>query len=171
MPVGCGGPCSTGDWAAAGRCISRASKAASEHYDATRQAYSRELVPASAVVTAIALDMIAKIHRSLQEVDMAPEAWAPVLLHLLGLQEGTDALAALSPEARKARTLTTLTQMCLNGSHQRPLILEIEDLHWIDASSDECLAALVERMAGAPLLGIVFGQFLRFSQKLGQFGD
>jgi outer membrane protein TolC len=34
---------------------------AAEHYDATRQAYSRELVPASAVVTAIAADMLAKI--------------------------------------------------------------------------------------------------------------
>ena len=100
-------------------------------------------------------DITAKIHRSLQEVDMAPEAWAPVLLHLLGFQEGTDALAALSPEARKARILTALTQMCLSGSHQRPLILEIEDLHWIDASSDACLAALVERMAGAPLLVLV----------------
>ncbi len=45
--------------------------------------------------------------------------------------------------------------MCLQGSRQRPLILEIEDLHWIDASSDECLTALVERMAGAPLLVLV----------------
>jgi len=58
----------------------------------------------------------------------------------------------LDPEARKARTLTALTQMCLNGSRQRPLILELEDLHWIDPSSDEYLTALVERMAGAPLL-------------------
>jgi class 3 adenylate cyclase/DNA-binding winged helix-turn-helix (wHTH) protein/predicted ATPase len=100
-------------------------------------------------------DLIAKLHRSLQEVHMAPETWAPVLLHLLGLQEGTEALAALSPQARKARTLAALTQMCLNGSRQRPLVLELEDLHWIDASSDECLAALVERMAGAPLLVLV----------------
>ena len=96
-----------------------------------------------------------KVSRSLQEVDMAPETWAPVLLHLLGLQEGTNALVALSPEARKARTMTALTQMCLQGSRQRPLIIEIEDLHWIDASSDECLTALVERMAGVPLLVLV----------------
>jgi outer membrane protein TolC len=34
---------------------------AAEHYDAARQAYSRELVPASAVVTAVAADMLAKI--------------------------------------------------------------------------------------------------------------
>ena len=66
---------------------------------------------------------------------MAPEAWAPVLLHLLGVQEA-PALAPLSPEARKARTLMAVTQMCLNGSRPNPLILEIEDLHWIDPSSD-----------------------------------
>jgi predicted ATPase len=100
-------------------------------------------------------DITAKIHRSLQELDMAPEMWAPALLHLLDLQEGTDALAVLRPEARKTRILTALTQMCLNGSRQRPLILEIEDLHWIDPSSDECLAALVERIAGAPILVLV----------------
>jgi class 3 adenylate cyclase/DNA-binding winged helix-turn-helix (wHTH) protein/predicted ATPase len=100
-------------------------------------------------------DITAKIHRGLQEVGMGPEMWAPVLLHLLGLEEGTNPLAALSPEARKARILTAFTQMCLNGSRQLPLILEVEDLHWIDPSSDECLAALVERMAGAPLLVLV----------------
>jgi class 3 adenylate cyclase/tetratricopeptide (TPR) repeat protein len=97
-------------------------------------------------------NLTAKVHRSLQEVDMVPEVWAPVLLHLLGLEEGTTPLAALSPAVLKARILAAFTQMCLNGSRQRPLILEIEDLHWIDPSSDECLAALVERMAGAPIL-------------------
>src|SRR5215510_1001237 len=30
-------------------------------------------------------DITAKVHRALQEVDMAPAAWAPVLLHLLGV--------------------------------------------------------------------------------------
>jgi predicted ATPase len=100
-------------------------------------------------------DITAKVHRSLQEVDMAPEDWAPVLLPLFGVQEETPQCAALSPEARKARTLTAVTQMCLHGSRPQPLILEIEDLHWIDASSDECLTVLVERMAGAALLILV----------------
>ena len=100
-------------------------------------------------------DMAAKIFRSLQEVEMVPEEWAPVLLSLFGIQEETPQAATLSPEVRKARTLTAVTQMCLNGSRPCPLILEIEDLHWIDASSDACLTALVERMAGAALLILV----------------
>jgi predicted ATPase/class 3 adenylate cyclase len=100
-------------------------------------------------------DIAAKLYRSLKEVDMAPDEWVPVLLPLFGIQEETQQSAALSPEARKARTLTAVTQMCLQGSRPQPLILEIEDLHWIDASSDECLTVLVERMAGAALLVLV----------------
>jgi tetratricopeptide (TPR) repeat protein len=45
--------------------------------------------------------------------------------------------------------------MCLHGSRHCPLILELEDLHWIDTSSEECLTVLVERMAGAALLVLV----------------
>lgn len=100
-------------------------------------------------------NVTAKIHRGLQGVGMDSETWAPVLLYLLGLQADVSGLAELSPEARKARILTALTQMCLQGSRRQPFILEIEDLHWIDASSDECLTALVERMAGAPLMVLV----------------
>src|SRR5215831_16781833 len=40
-------------------------------------------------------ELTAKVHRSLQEVDMAPEVWSPVLLPLLGVQEETNQFAAL----------------------------------------------------------------------------
>ena len=83
---------------------------------------------------------------------MPPETWASIFLPLLGVQEGMNQLAALSPEARKALIVTACTQFCLNGSRQRPLVLEIDDMHWIDASSEECLGVLVERMVGVPLM-------------------
>ena len=100
-------------------------------------------------------DITAKVHRVLEEVAMAPDAWAPALLHLLGVPGASDAFAALSLEARKARILAIGLRLCLQGSRRQPLILEMEDLHWIDASSDECLTALVERIAGAAILVLV----------------
>jgi DNA-binding winged helix-turn-helix (wHTH) protein/class 3 adenylate cyclase/predicted ATPase len=100
-------------------------------------------------------DIAAKIQRRLQDVGMALEEWAPPLLHLLDVQEGTESFLALTPEVRKARTLTALTQLCLQGSRHQPLILEVEDLHWIDASSDEWLTALAEQIMGVPLLVLV----------------
>src|SRR5262249_57459081 len=74
------------------------------------------------------------------------------LLQLLGVQDGTTPLAILTPEAVRARTFETLKQMSLKGSQQRPLIFEIEDLHWIDKTSEEYVASLVESLPGAAIL-------------------
>jgi class 3 adenylate cyclase/DNA-binding winged helix-turn-helix (wHTH) protein len=97
-------------------------------------------------------ESIAKVHHQLQAIGLASEGWAPVLLHFLGLQEDATPLTALSPEARKARIVTLLTQLWLQASRQQPLLLVLEDLHWSDPSSEEWLGVLVERMVGAPLL-------------------
>ena len=37
----------------------------------------------------------------------------------------------------------------------RPLVLVVEDLHWIDTSSEECLTLLLDAVAGVPLLLLV----------------
>ena len=68
-------------------------------------------------------DITAKIHRSLQEVDMAQKRGHRCSCISWVLRRDEPA-AALSPEERVKRILTALTQMCLNGSRQRPLILE-----------------------------------------------
>jgi DNA-binding NtrC family response regulator/predicted ATPase/class 3 adenylate cyclase len=96
--------------------------------------------------------LVEKVHVSLQEVGMAPDEWAPYLLFLLGVQAETERLAAMPPEMLKARTIETLRQLWLHRSRQQPLILAVEDLHWIDETSDAFLTALVEKMGGAPLL-------------------
>jgi class 3 adenylate cyclase/tetratricopeptide (TPR) repeat protein len=94
----------------------------------------------------------AKVHVALREVGMDAEASAPYLLQLLGVQHGTEPLAPLTPEAIRTRTFDTLKQMSLKGSQQRSLIIEIEDLHWIDHTSQEYLASLVESLPGASIL-------------------
>jgi transcriptional regulator with AAA-type ATPase domain/class 3 adenylate cyclase len=93
-----------------------------------------------------------KVHQALQAAEMAPQTWGPYLLHLLGVGMGADQLARLTPQALRARTIETLVQMSVKSSRQRPLVLAIDDVHWIDASSEDWLAALAERVAGAPIL-------------------
>jgi tetratricopeptide (TPR) repeat protein len=100
-------------------------------------------------------EISAKIHLSFKEVGMTPDEWTPYLLHLFGIKEGTEALAALSPEAIKARTFEMIKQLSLHGSQRQPLIFVIEDLHWIDTTSEACFAMLAESLANAPLLLLV----------------
>jgi predicted ATPase len=96
--------------------------------------------------------VITKVRLSLQAIGMEPEEWAPYLLRALGIANGTALLDTLSPQALRARTFEALLQMQLYASHQRPLLLEVEDVHWIDPTSEEWLVGLIERLAGVPIL-------------------
>ena len=94
-----------------------------------------------------------KVRFGLREVGMEPArlgsrtcstSWA--------CRRGRSRWPRSAPEAIKARTFETLRQMALQGSQRRPIIFVVEDLHWIDETSEEYLASLVESLAGAPIL-------------------
>jgi predicted ATPase len=94
----------------------------------------------------------AKVRELLQGAGMTPDEWAPYLLRQLEIQAGTEGLVGISPETLKAKTFEPLRLICLHHSQQRSLILAVEDLHWIDPTSEEFLARLVDSIAGAPIL-------------------
>ena len=93
-----------------------------------------------------------RVRQYLQDVGMEPGKWSPYILRLLGKEDSTEPLLPLSPQALRARIFDTLIQMQLRASHQRPLLLEVEDVHWIDPTSEEWLVALIERLAGVSIL-------------------
>src|SRR5581483_10229031 len=96
-----------------------------------------------------------KIRAGLAESGLAPEEAAPYVLHLFGIADGTAALAALPPAAVRARTFEVLRQLILTGAHRRPIVFVVEDLHWIDSTSEECFTSLMDSAAGVPALAIV----------------
>jgi len=93
-----------------------------------------------------------RVRAGLEMLEMAPAEWMPFFLQLLGIRDEDDRLATLSPEAIKARTVEGIRQMLVRGSRRRPLLIVLEDLHWIDRTSEECVAALVEELSGSPIL-------------------
>ena len=96
--------------------------------------------------------LAAKIHGCLVDTGGDLNDDAPYLLQLLGVSEDAERLATLSPQTLKTRTFATLQQLCIQRSRQQPLVLAVEDLHWIDPTSEEWLASLVERLGGVPVL-------------------
>jgi DNA-binding NtrC family response regulator/tetratricopeptide (TPR) repeat protein len=93
-----------------------------------------------------------RVRAGVRAVGMDANAAAPYLLHLLGVKEGTEQMAELAPEAVQARTFQVMWQLSLEGSRRRPLILALEDIHWIDRASEVYLDSLVESLAGAAIL-------------------
>jgi DNA-binding winged helix-turn-helix (wHTH) protein/tetratricopeptide (TPR) repeat protein len=87
--------------------------------------------------------------RTVSGYALPPDSASP-LLRLLGVMD--DSANAPSPELVKARTFDALRRLLLRPTAQRPLVIVVEDLHWIDRTSEEFLATLVERLAGARVI-------------------
>ena len=81
------------------------------------------------------------------EMDEPPTL--PYLLELLSVKDSGIEKIPMSPEARKDRTLEALKRIVLKGSELRPLIMAIEDLHWMDRSSEDAFKELLESISGA----------------------
>jgi len=94
----------------------------------------------------------ARIRQGLARTDLDPAEALPYLLRLLDVQPGTEALAELSPQALQARTFAVLRQILFHAGRGGLVLLEIEDLHWVDQTSEDFLASLIEGMAALPLL-------------------
>ena len=84
------------------------------------------------------------------EIDAA--STLPYLLEILSVKDsGIDAIP-MSTEARKDRTLEALKQVVLQYAARRPLIMAIEDLHWIDQSSEDFFEYLLQNIGVEKIL-------------------
>ena len=82
----------------------------------------------------------------------------PLLLIANLLSISTDNqqhLSELTPQQIKNRTISTLVEMLLAFSVQRPTLCIFEDAHWLDASTLELLELMISRIAHARVLLIV----------------
>ena len=90
-----------------------------------------------------------KVTRGLQVMQVDEASTLPYLLELLSVKDSGIDKILMSPEARKDRTQEALKRIVLKGSELRPLIMAIEDLHWMDRSSEDVLKELLESISAA----------------------
>jgi class 3 adenylate cyclase/predicted ATPase len=80
----------------------------------------------------------------------------PLLATLLGIPyESRYPPLNMSPQRRKQRLFQSLVQILELAAARSPVLLVVEDLHWIDPSSDELLGMIVDRLKNLPVLAIL----------------
>ena len=97
-------------------------------------------------------DIRDKIQQGLASLSTFLAAAAPYVGHLLGVDTAGSLPAGLTPEAVKYRTFEALRGFVSESASRRPLVLVIEDLHWVDPTTAEFLTFLLEHVAGARVL-------------------
>ena len=99
--------------------------------------------------------MLARVYQRLRQVGMDAAAAAPYLLDVLACQERTGILAAQTPDTIRVNTLLTLQRLLHACSAQQPLLMAIEDIQWVDPTSEDFLAMVAENLATVPVLLVV----------------
>jgi class 3 adenylate cyclase len=97
----------------------------------------------------------AKIERSMEALGAELQPAIPYVKYLLSVPPGDDAVLSLDAQQRRLRLFEALRAMMLQGGQRRPLVLAVEDLHWIDKTSEDVLLHLVDSIPTARVLLLV----------------
>jgi class 3 adenylate cyclase/tetratricopeptide (TPR) repeat protein len=93
-----------------------------------------------------------KVTGKVLSLDRSLEPSLSALLSLLETPVEDEEWGRLDPPQRRQRTLDAVKRLLLRESQVQPLMLLVEDLHWIDAETQALLDSLVESLPTARLL-------------------
>ena len=99
--------------------------------------------------------IVAKLEESTREWDDPTRKTVPYLRYLLNVDPGDASVGTMDPMERRAGILDALRALLIQESRNRPLVIVIEDLHWVDEKSEEALAAIVDAIQSTPTLMVL----------------
>jgi class 3 adenylate cyclase/tetratricopeptide (TPR) repeat protein len=98
---------------------------------------------------------LSKIDTSLESLSADLEWTRPFVRLLLSLPPGDETVASMEAQLRRSETVRAIQAILLALAQDKPLVLVIEDLHWIDAASEEFVGVLAESIPAARALFIL----------------
>ena len=96
--------------------------------------------------------IVAKIAQGVAALGPDVRTVEPYLRSLLAVDPGDAGVAAMDASARRFATFEALKRLLLSGATQQPLVVLIEDLHWIDPASEEFLTYIADAVLGTRVL-------------------
>jgi class 3 adenylate cyclase len=98
-------------------------------------------------------ERVALLERGLELAQIKLNEALPLIAELLNLPIPEKyPLLTFTPDQKRKRLLANLTAWLLNAARVQPVVIAMEDLHWIDPSTLELTQMLVEQVATAPLM-------------------
>lgn len=98
-------------------------------------------------------ERLRKVERAHKVYGLDPAGNVPLFAHLLDLPLPARYEAGeMTPQMRKSRTLEAIVHLMEVMAQEQPVLLVVEDLHWIDPSTQELLDLLVAQSPAHPML-------------------
>src|SRR5467141_28791 len=99
-------------------------------------------------------DKLGKLEQMLAQYRLPLAETVPLFAALLSLPNDRYPALALTPQQQKQKTLEALLALLVARAAQEPLLLIVEDLHWVDPTTLEFLSLLVDQGPTARILAL-----------------
>src|SRR5262249_33009157 len=99
--------------------------------------------------------MLERVTGKLMSLDRALEPTLPAFLSLLDVAVENPEWARLDPAQRRRQTLEALKRLLVLESQAQPVLLVVEDLHWIDSETQAWLDLPVDSLPASQMLLLV----------------
>ncbi len=90
-------------------------------------------------------EKVAQMHGGLKTI-------MPPLHELLSLKVDDEGYARLDPVTKREKTFEAIRDLLVRESQDQPLVIAIEDLHWIDRTSEEFLRYFIDWLPNSHIL-------------------
>jgi class 3 adenylate cyclase/predicted ATPase len=98
---------------------------------------------------------LGKLEQHLAQYEVPLADTVPLLASLLSLPvPDRYSLPPMSPERHRRRTIDAVLALLLATAARQPVLLIVEDLHWVDPSTIEFLTLLLDQVPTAPLFAL-----------------
>ena len=98
---------------------------------------------------------LAELESSLGQVKLNPAENAVLLAPLLDIPLPSERASSLPPEELRRRQLAALTGWAIAAARVQPVVLVLEDVHWVDPTTLDVVRGIAERGALAPLFVLI----------------
>lgn len=92
------------------------------------------------------------VDEQIVQVDEKLKGILPALHDVLSLGVEDEGYLKLEPQQRRERIFEAIRNLLVRESQNRPLVLAVEDLHWVDNTSEEFLSYLIAGLPNARIL-------------------
>ena len=99
-------------------------------------------------------EIIAKVEHGMRRMGQL-DAHIPFVRTLLGVDPGDPGVSAMEPLVRRRKIFDAVQALSVRGAARRPIVFLVEDLHWIDPTSEEYLGHMLDSVAGLAIMLIL----------------
>jgi class 3 adenylate cyclase/tetratricopeptide (TPR) repeat protein len=96
-----------------------------------------------------------KIAKGIRDIDPSLEVGVPFIYDILSIDSDDPSLKSLDVRDKRRRTIDAIKNIILADSQLRPLVVVVENLHWIDGASEEFISFLIDNLPGNRIMLIL----------------